>query len=94
MKRAVIQNQLAAPVAAAVEEVAKKLSLDLTDKDHARRVFRALVGSAAARLLDLKAPPQLVLNEALRAVVEEVEGRANTAVAQGNPFGLPPPASA
>ena len=94
MKRAVIQNQLAAPVAAAIEEAMKKAGVDLADQNHARRVFRALVGLAAGRLLDLKAPPQLVLNEALRAVAEEVEARANAAVAQGNPFGLPPPASA
>lgn len=94
MKRAVIQNLMAAPVEAAIEQAMSKAGVDLADGDHARRVFRALVGLAAGRLLDLKAPPQLVLTEALRAVAEEVEGRANAAVAQGNPFGLPPPASA
>lgn len=94
MKRAAIQNQMSAPVEAAIQDVAKKLGLDPNDKNHARRIFRALVGIGAGRLLEQKAPPQLVLNEACRAVAEEFEARANAAVAQGNPFGLPPPASA
>jgi len=94
MKRQAIQNAMDPVVKAAIDEAVKKLGIDVTDRDHARRVFRAVVGLAASRLLDLNAPPQLVASEALRAVVQEVEARANTAVAQGNPFGLPPPASA
>lgn len=94
MKRAVIQNNLTPAVTAAVKQAAQTLGFDPKDKDHARRVFRALVGVAAQALLDEGAPPRLVAGEALRAVAEEVEVRANTAVAHGNPFGLPPPASA
>jgi hypothetical protein len=94
MKRAAIQKELTGPLLDAVDAVAKKLGLDPNNPDHHRRMFRAVVGLAATQLLNQKAPPQLVLAEACRAVAEEVEGRANMAVALGNPFGLPPPANA
>lgn len=94
MRRAAIQNQMAAPVTAAIADVVKKLGLDPNDKNHARRIFRALVGIGAGQLLEKQAPPQLVLHEACRAVAEEFEARANAAVAQGSPFGIPPPAAA
>ena len=94
MKRVVMQNAITPELAAAVEAAAKKLGLDPNDKDNARRLFRSVVAIAAARLLNDGAPPLLVANEAVRAVIDEVESRANAAVAQGNPFGLPAPASA
>jgi len=94
MKRVVMQNTITPEMAAAVEAAAQKLGLDPNDKDNARRLFRSVVAIAAARLLNDGAPPLLVANEAVRAVIEEVESRANAAVACGNPFGLPAPASA
>ena len=94
MKRVTIQKHLAGPVTDVVNAAAEALGLDPNNKSHQRRLFRALVAIGAAHLLDEKAPAVLVLNEACRAVAEEVEARANIAVAHGNPFGLPPPANA
>lgn len=94
MKRNAIQKALTIEVNTAVDAVIAKLELDPKDHNNARRIYRALVGIAAERLLAIGAPPPLVGMEAVRAVQDTVEEKANLAQAEGNPFGLPPTANA
>jgi hypothetical protein len=89
-----LQQALAADVTAALDKAFKSFELDPNDFDANRRVFRALVTVASARLLNLGAPPLLILAQAAEAISAEVKHRTASGSLAGQPFGQLPPASA
>jgi triphosphoribosyl-dephospho-CoA synthetase len=94
VSRTTIQNALNSAISAACAQVEKDLGLSTSDPDAQRRLFRAVVTLAARRILDVGLNPQVVMGQAFEAVMTEVKARGAQAVAQGNPFGLKPPAAA
>jgi len=89
-----IQKALGDDITAALDKCFKGFDLDPANPDANRRVFRALVTVAAARLLNLGCPPLLILSQAAEAIGSEVKHRAASGLLAGQPFGHLPPASA
>lgn len=92
--RTTIQQQLAAPIGAALQQAQEQLGLSGTDVDAQRRLFRALVTLAVGHLADKGAPPSVVLQQVLEATVTELKKRSEGAMEQGQVFGPQPPGQA